>query len=610
MGYAELAGFVAGEVPVMSEKRVWDAGRKVRLWLVRSAAAMAGLAAIAVLLAAPAALAQSYGAVDGFLSLPVEEIRVEIANPSAHKALNDRVTDTFRTTLALYPGDRYSEDQAAFAISRTRRSPDVADITYEYALGPGGGLIVTFTITLGKGPGAETGRGFLISSSSADLPVLYDRDGTYVRVKLEALSLYYGNDNAWYGRPDMMLAGNPLVKGEPAGEGYDDWLEGYVHYGLYGITPLSDNFYVYGGLSGITSGSRGQELFTDFTRGYTGVEDAYAGFITGKTDEKGNRLAFNFSAGRQRFTLANGFLFANTAANGDERAALQANARWASDMLVQGQFVYNNTRLSLFYLDPDELPVVDSKSKYVGANLQGRPLPGLMLAASYIHSPESDFGYFGPDGQPIGTREGLSVFDARFTYSPKPAGLTGPFIGGEAALQTHSEFDMLASAGYAEAGYRLPELPWSPVLSYRLSYFSGDDPDTGTYERWDPLLSGGNGEQWVQGANHFKIVQDSNVIAHRFQGSFRPLPAVELVPQFWIFQADSENNIGGNPALSVLDGHDYGYEANMTVKWFASRNWYVHGHVAYTWPGEAVQDALDGDYKDWFSAMLFVRYAL
>lgn len=68
---------------------------------------------------------------EGFLSLPFEEIRIGIANPSADKALNDRVTDTFCTTLALYPGDRYSEDQAAFAISRTRRNPDVADITCE-----------------------------------------------------------------------------------------------------------------------------------------------------------------------------------------------------------------------------------------------------------------------------------------------------------------------------------------------------------------------------------------------------------------------------------------------------------------------------------------------
>ena len=33
----------------------------------------------------------------------------------------------------------------------------------------------------------------------------------------------------------------------------DQWAEAYIHYGLYGITPLSDNLFVYGGLSAITS---------------------------------------------------------------------------------------------------------------------------------------------------------------------------------------------------------------------------------------------------------------------------------------------------------------------------------------------------------------------
>ena len=111
------------------------------------------------------------------------------------------------------------------------------------------------------------------------------------------------------------------------------------------------------------------------------------------------------------------------------------------------------------------------------------------------------------------------------------------------------------------------------------------------------------------------MVQDSNVIAHRVQVRFRPLPQVELVPQLWLFQAEQQNNIGGNPALSTLTSSIYGYEANMTMKWFASRNWYVHGHVAYTIPGEATRDALDanplgGDAQDWLSVMLFARYAL
>jgi hypothetical protein len=570
---------------------------------------LAGLVLVLLLPAAPSH-AQSYAGVQGFLSLPLETLDVTIANPSADKALNDRFTDGFRRSLGLYPGDMFTENLAAFAIARSRRNPDIADITYSFALGQSGGLDVTFVITLGKGAAAGRKRGYLATGNAADLPVLYDADGTYLRAKLEALTLYYGNNNAWYGNPDQMLAGNPMVQGTPAGAGYDDWVEGYVHYGLYGITPLSEKAYVYGGLSGLTTGSAGDELFTDESRNYTDVEDAYAGIVAGNTDEKGNRLVVNVSAGRQRFTLANAFLFANTASNGQDRAALQANARWAADMLVLGQVAYNSTKFEAFYLDPDELPILDSNSTFAGVNAETRPLPGLMLAASYVNSPQSEFSYFGPTGQVIGTREGLNVFDARFTYSPKPPNEAGPIFGGEAAVQTHSEFSMFATAGYLEAGYRLPALPWSPVLSYRASYFSGDDPNTETYERWDPLLSGGTGEQWVQGANHFKVVQDSNVFAQRLQASLRPLPSVELVPQFWLFQADSKTNVGGNPALTFMTDRDYGLEANMTVKWFASRNWYVHGHLAYTVPGEAVQDALDGDAEDWFSAMLFVRYAL
>jgi hypothetical protein len=201
------------------------------------------------------------------------------------------------------------------------------------------------------------------------------------------------------------------------------------------------------------------------------------------------------------------------------------------------------------------------------------------------------------------------VFDARFTYAPAAPGTAGPFFGGEYAVQRNRNFDMDARAGWVEAGYSWPGAKWSPTVSYRLAMFSGDDPATATYERWDPMLSGGNGEQWVQGASHFKVVQDSNVIAHRIQARFRPSPQVEIVPQLWAFYADSEVNIGGNPALTFLDGDEYGFEANVTAKWFVSRNTYVHGHISYTVPGDATKAALGGDAKDWLSILLFVRHS-
>jgi hypothetical protein len=574
--------------------------RTLLLWLAL------GLAGPVLLHGLPAQ-AQGVGLADPFNNAQIETVSIRLSNPSTDAGLNDRITDSVRRALSFFPGTLFSQDRAAFAIGRALRNPDVADITYDLGFGRAGGLDIQVTVTLAAAGQIGTGRGYAITGNRKDLPLLYDRNGTVLRFKLDALGLYYANQNAWYGDPQAMLAGNPLVQGNPAGKAFEGWVEGLVTLGASGITPITGQLYAYGAVSLMTTGSKGQELFTDLTRSYTAVEDAYVGIVGGNTSASGNRLAFNLSAGRQRFTLANALLIANTAANGDERAALQANARWASDLLALGQLSYNDTKLEVFYVDPDELPVIDTNTRIGGINVETLPLPGLMLAASYLSSPQSSYSYFGPTGSVIGTRQGLETVDLRFTWAA-PGNVSGPFFGGEIARQTNRNFSMQANAAYLEAGYTFADSPWTPSVGYRLSYFSGDDPATATYERWDPLLSGGNGEQWVQGSNHFKVVQDSNVIAHRIQARMRPSPKVEIVPQLWAFYADSLNNIGGNPALTFLGDTEYGYEANVTVKWFASRNLYVHGMLAYTVPGEAVDLALD-DPGNWLGLMFFLRYA-
>jgi hypothetical protein len=219
--------------------------------------------------------------------------------------------------------------------------------------------------------------------------------------------------------------------------------------------------------------------------------------------------------------------------------------------------------------------------------------------------PKSDFAYYTTTGS--FSRQGLQVYDARLRWQPNPAGTSGPFFAAEAAFQRNENFDMAAHAFYGEAGYSFSELPWSPTLSYRYAQFSGDDPNTSRFERWDPLLSGGNGEQWVEGINHFKVFQNSNLIAHRVQLRLRPTPQIELVPQLWLFRADSTTNLGGNPALSFLGSKKLGFEANLTAKYFMSKNMFIQGHVAATFPGEAIDIATGSTAKPWVSTMLFLR---
>jgi hypothetical protein len=504
-----------------------------------------------------------------------------------------------RRAIALYPGDRFQTDGFRFALSRASRVPGVASIDFDRGFSPRGGLDVAVEVQLARADGEP--------DPSPAFPVLVDRDGRFLRLKLEGLAMYYGNQDAWYGRPDLMLAGNPLVQGETAGAGFSQWLEAYAHLGVYGMTPLGDSASLYSGVSVITSASTGQELFTNATRSYSALEDAYVGVVGGRTDADGGRFVYNVSAGRQRFSIGDGSLLVNTAANGSNRAALQSNARWAGDFVALAQATYNNTRLEVFRVDPDELPVIDSRTRIDGANVQTRLSGGWELGATHLRVPRSEASYFTPAS--VLSREGLRVNDARARWQPRAAELAGPILSAEYAVQDHRDFDMRAVAWNAEAQFQLPQARWSPTISYRYATFSGDDEDTVRFERWDPLLSGGNGEQWVQGVNHFKLVQNANLVTHRLQLRLRPNRKFELVPQAWLFRADSRTNLGGNPALSFLTSRDYGSELNLTAKYFPNRHLYLHAHIAATFPGDAAEEALGGDADAWWSFTFFARYS-
>lgn len=540
-------------------------------------------------------------------SVRVDTIQVHLINPTEDQSLNQRVIDQVRKNIAIFPGESISEEKLDFLTARVRNSLRLENLSYDAETSMGGGLNLTLEVTLNDKQ-SVTEKGYLIDKNKKTLPLLYDNNGKYLKAKLELLSMYYGNNNAWYAQPEKMLNRNPLVDGSPAGGGYDDWLEAFVHTGLYGMYPLGINTFSYAGLSAIGTLSTGQELFTDKTRNHFAVEDAYVGVVIGRTTTTGNRIVSNTSIGRQKFSLGDGLLIINTASNGSDRAALQSNARWAGDLVFQSQLQYNKTKFELFYVDPDELPLIDSKTKIQGVNIQTNAFNDIDVGVSYLKVPHSSSTYYLPDGS-TRTRDGLRVIDGRFRWQSLIKGKPSWLFATEYAQQSHEDFNMRAQASSYELAYQWSDLTMSPSLGYRYASFSGDDPNTQQYERWDPLFSGGNGEQWVQGVNHFKIVQNSNLITHRLQARFKPNPKVEIVPQLWLFRADSKLNLGGNPALSFIDSKDYGREFNVSAKYYYSRNLYIHGQLAYTQPGDAVKNALGDGVKDWWSSMLFVRYA-
>ncbi|MBY0237278.1 MAG: hypothetical protein K2W93_20035, partial [Burkholderiaceae bacterium] len=185
----------------------------------------------------------------------IESIQVLIKNPSADTAFNGRIEDLVRRTIAVFPSDVYSELRLLSSLARISLMPEVQQAKHEATPGATGGVLLTIEVTLAErgAAGKETPAAQVLPA----FPTLYESNGTVVRAKLETLAMYYGNNNAWFGRNDVMLNGNPFAVGQSAGKRYSDWLEGFVHLGLYGITPISPSIYTYGGISALASGSVG-----------------------------------------------------------------------------------------------------------------------------------------------------------------------------------------------------------------------------------------------------------------------------------------------------------------------------------------------------------------
>ena len=148
---------------------------------------------------------------------------------------------------------------------------------------------------------------------------------------------------------------------------------------------------------------------------------------------------------------------------------------------------------------------------------------------------------------------------------------------------------MSAWAGYGLAGFRFNHLPWKPSLSYRYAHASGDDPATGHYERFDPLLSTGLGN-WLQGINFGKVTSNANLAVHRVQVNLTTKPALHLTFDWHGLRAPQLNNLGANRALSLLSSHRIGNEYSLTARWSMSRHWYFQGVASVGVPGKALRD--------------------
>lgn len=534
----------------------------------------------------------------------IQSVRFEYVNPPVDTLLRNAYAQVVESEFRITPQNQFNSFLASYYTSKLNLLPFVEKSQLQAALTDQNQVAVTVRVIFSLS--SETGKRENATKDARLLPVLYNSDRTYLTLKAAASEMVYSNNNAWFAQPKAMTTGNPLAEA-PAGAGYTAWLEGFGSLGVYGITKIipAINLHLYGGVNYLVSYSAGNELFTQKARIYGGIEEAFVGLIGGGRNKSGKIYRYNFTYGRKQFTLGDGWLLINTSMNGYNRAALQLNPRWAADRLITGGFSWDFLTVQGFSLRPDELDILNSRTTVTGANVELRNKTNGLLGLTFLTVPRSGVKYYLPDGTTY-TRAGLQVFNIRIFKNTGNKG--GLFFKAEGGYQRNRNFDMSAWAYYGELGWSFTRTKGSPAISYRFAYFSGDNPESASYNRWDALYTGGNGEQWVQGSNMYKVVQNSNELTHRIQAVYNPWKKMQLVGQFWLFYAARENNLGGNPALSTLASKKYGTEFNLTVKYFHSQNWYFHLNTAYTLPGEGIKGVIP-DTKNWFCLSFFARYS-
>lgn len=347
--------------------------------------------------------------------------------------------------------------------------------------------------------------------ASNDPMVLID-DGTFrVRARVETIHSLFASSGTWFG----LAALAPQSTFDPRRA----WGESWVEPGVDATWRIGSAFELYGGLSVGVSRTWGADAFDQRDRGEGRLENAFGGF---RTRNPSSSLNIDVSTGQQNYTVGTGMLIWQGAGNGFERGAggILPRQAWSNATVVR--LTHSGLSWEGFYLDPNELKSADTRTRLAGTVVEYKwaqksrvGLSGIKVLESeqFYPLPSAPFPAFLPG---IGNgRDGLEAVYGYAEIEGANFGIPNAWVRGEFTIERNPRIDMHAHAYYAEAGYRFVKLPFIPAISYAYASFSGDDPATSRYERFDPLFYGNGLDNWWFGANGAFTFLNSNTTHHR-----------------------------------------------------------------------------------------------
>lgn len=572
---------------------------------LRSARPVRSLLAVLLLASASPALGQGGGEAtdpsaayrvapsqaDGF---QVARVYVHLWNPSGDAAADEKTKAAVAQAYGVRPGNAFSPFRSDVAAAEVRRLPFVKDVEVRlYSTTGGGEVTVALLVTLlaRDEPKPEAPKaGVLATGEPGQLPLLWKDDRGMAKLIVNPSAGAYVDRSPWLGNPGAFV-------GDPEKETTLSHLEYGMEVGVGGIVGLGRSpVFLYGAASYVFSGTLGIDAFsTDSARGHGEMEDFYGGVLV---TPPASRHSFRLSAGRQKFSLNRNFLMGHVlgATNAGDRAATDLSPRNAYDLVVDAEWQFDRFGVRGFYARANELPANDTKTAYAGVNLTWSDARRLDASLAFVAIPSSKGTYLLP-GDATAPREGLRAVNPRARWT-SAFGVEGLWLEGEWAHQWSTSFDMSADGWGLWSGYAFTKAKGRPAALYRYSVFSGDDPDTATYERFD-TMTGGVQRDWLLGMAMTQVARGRNLKVHRVELSVQPKPGMSLSVDLYDYSADTLNNLGGQRALPAYASSHLGNEVTPTLQWSVNSNLYVQALATYLVPGAGIRDALPEKTHVW-----------
>lgn len=437
-------------------------------------------------------------------------------------------------------------------------------------------------------------------------PLLFESGPLRVKIGLEGVAQPTGEIDSWWllskrFAPDSRFAPDRL------------WLEGWIRPSIRTDLSLGDQFAAYSGFSYVASANLGKDVFEQGNRGLASVEDAFFGVRFGSTESK---ETIDLSYGRQPYKIGSGMLIAVGALNGFERGATTTFARRAWEETAIARLNYGPIGFDAFYLNPNELRSGDTQTQLAGAKTEVSLGTNQQIGLAYINVFNSTLPYLAaplrliPNG-----RDGLNTLHPYARVNPLKDMLPGLYIGGDFAYQWRDRINMRAFGYSGEIGHAFSSLPLKPTLGYAFRYFSGDDPNTSRFEKFDPLYYEGSPQLWSAGSNGSLAFLNSNLLMHRVSLALTVSPRDFVNFYYWHVRADRVNSplqfgqsgriavVGGEPRLlvGVPSSHlsdDFYADYTRAI----TQNIFLTTGVGISIPGSGLQ-AISGS-RTWFGGLV------